>query len=130
IKKRLLTYVVKVDAQRQPSATSKYKFNWKESSDPQGKYSHPDRSAVTAIFGSEDIVRVYYETMKDSIEMIISLFYKGIREHDQTASAIIFTGGSELIYRVFEYVLRQWFGDACPKIWDKFSPGELQFKYQ
>lgn len=38
IKKSLLTYVVKVDAQRQPSATAKYTFNWTSPSDPQGKY--------------------------------------------------------------------------------------------
>ncbi|KAK8064075.1 hypothetical protein PG996_008727 [Apiospora saccharicola] len=36
--KSLLTYVVKVDAQRQPSAKSKYTFNWTSPPNPQGKY--------------------------------------------------------------------------------------------
>ncbi|KAK8918035.1 hypothetical protein VCV18_009365 [Metarhizium anisopliae] len=38
IKKSLLTYVVKVDARRQPSATVTYTFNWTSPSDPRGLY--------------------------------------------------------------------------------------------
>jgi hypothetical protein len=39
IKQSLLTYLVKVDIQRQPSVATKYSFNWEpSSSDSQGKY--------------------------------------------------------------------------------------------
>ncbi|CAG9986808.1 unnamed protein product [Clonostachys byssicola] len=64
IKKSLLTYVVKVDAQRQPSGRSKYTFNWKESSDPQGKYG--DRFISDFVKGGALFARVSIITNENS----------------------------------------------------------------
>ncbi|CAH0044565.1 unnamed protein product [Clonostachys solani] len=64
IKKSLLTYVVKVDAQRQPSATSKYRFNWKESPDPQVKYG--DRFISDFVKGGALFARVSIITNEKS----------------------------------------------------------------
>ncbi|KAI6779855.1 uncharacterized protein J7T54_001943 [Emericellopsis cladophorae] len=64
IKKSLLTYIVKVDAQRQPSATSKYEFNWKETSDPRGKYG--DRFISDFVKGGALFARVSIITNEKS----------------------------------------------------------------
>ncbi|CAG9947927.1 unnamed protein product [Clonostachys rosea f. rosea IK726] len=60
----LLTYVVKVDAQRQPSGRSKYTFNWKESSDPQGKYG--DRFISDFVKGGALFARISIITNENS----------------------------------------------------------------
>ncbi|KAF4968280.1 hypothetical protein FZEAL_10411 [Fusarium zealandicum] len=64
IKKSLLTYVVKVDAQRQPSSTSKYDFNWKETSDPRAKYG--DRFISDFVKGGALFARVSIITNEKS----------------------------------------------------------------
>ncbi|KAK8050887.1 hypothetical protein PG993_002272 [Apiospora rasikravindrae] len=64
IKKSLLTYVVKVDAQRQPSARAKYTFNWTSPANPQGKYG--DRFISDFIKGGALFARVSIITNEKS----------------------------------------------------------------
>ncbi|KAK4629664.1 uncharacterized protein CLAFUR5_08789 [Fulvia fulva] len=64
IKQSLLTYVVKVDAQCQPSGTSKYEFNWEETSDPQGRYG--DRFISGFVKGGALFARVSIITNEKS----------------------------------------------------------------
>ncbi|KXG51027.1 uncharacterized protein PGRI_065990 [Penicillium griseofulvum] len=65
IKQSLLTYLVKVDIQRQPSVATKYNFNWEpSSSDSQGKYG--DRFISNFIEGGALFARVSILTNEKS----------------------------------------------------------------